>query len=199
MGGGGALADAARPAAGRGTVRTHRPAPGDPTPPGPGPAGAGDTGSWPTYERIKAPLARRGNALHAGAWWLWALGLATAASRTTNPLLLGLIVGVAGYVVAARRTSAPWARSYSAFLKLGLFVIGLRLFFSVLLGSPIPGAHTLFTLPELPSPPGRPRASASAGASPPSSSSSPSTTAPSSPPSSSASAPRTPSPTRPGC
>lgn len=152
VGGGGALADAARPAAGRGTVRTHRPAPGDPTPPGPGPAGAGHTGSWPTYERIKAPLARRGNALHAGAWWLWALGLATAASRTTNPLLLGLIVGVAGYVVAARRTSAPWARSYSAFLKLGLFVIGLRLFFSVLLGSPIPGAHTLFALPELPLP-----------------------------------------------
>ena len=26
--------------------------------------------------------------LHPGAWWLWALGLATAASRTTNPLLL---------------------------------------------------------------------------------------------------------------
>ncbi|MGW4690571.1 energy-coupling factor transporter transmembrane protein EcfT [Streptomyces sp. NPDC004244] len=99
-----------------------------------------------------APEARRGNALHAGAWWLWALGLATAASRTTNPLLLGLIVAVAGYVVAARRTAAPWARSYTAFLKLGLFVIGLRLVFSVLLGSPIPGTHLLFTLPEVPLP-----------------------------------------------
>ena len=33
---------------------------------------------------------------HPGAWWVWALGLATAASRTTNPLLLGLIVAVAG-------------------------------------------------------------------------------------------------------
>ncbi|MCX5075639.1 energy-coupling factor transporter transmembrane component T [Streptomyces sp. NPDC054949] len=99
-----------------------------------------------------APEARRGNALHAGAWWLWALGLATAASRTTNPLLLGLIVGVAGYVVAARRTSAPWARSYGAFVKLGLFVIGLRLVFSMLLGSPLPGSHTLFTLPEVPLP-----------------------------------------------
>ncbi|MFD0267406.1 energy-coupling factor transporter transmembrane protein EcfT [Streptomyces sp. NPDC127106] len=99
-----------------------------------------------------APEARRGNALHAGAWWLWALGLATAASRTTNPLLLGLVVAVAGYVVAARRTAAPWARSYAAFLKLGLFVIGLRLLFSVLLGSPIPGTHVLVTLPEIPLP-----------------------------------------------
>ncbi|MCM1972139.1 MULTISPECIES: energy-coupling factor transporter transmembrane component T [unclassified Streptomyces] len=106
----------------------------------------------PTYKKWRAPEATRGNALHAGAWWLWALGLATAASRTTNPLLLGLIVGVAGYVVAARRTDAPWARSYGAFVKLGLFVIGLRLVFSMLLGSPIPGVHTLFTLPEVPLP-----------------------------------------------
>ncbi|XDV66379.1 energy-coupling factor transporter transmembrane protein EcfT [Streptomyces sp. R33] len=140
-----------------GAGRTRRPADDDLIPAGPGPAGAGDAGSWPTYEksrvrRLAAPQARRGNALHAGAWWLWALGLATAASRTTNPLLLGLIVGVAGYVVAARRTSAPWARSYTAFLKLGLFVIGLRLLFSVLLGSPIPGAHVLLTLPEVPLP-----------------------------------------------
>ncbi|MFF5443403.1 energy-coupling factor transporter transmembrane component T [Streptomyces sp. NPDC012888] len=99
-----------------------------------------------------APEASRGNALHAGAWWLWALGLATAASRTTNPLLLGLIVGVAGYVVAARRTDAPWARSYGAFVKLGLAVLGLRLVFSALLGSPIPGSHVLLTLPEVPLP-----------------------------------------------
>ncbi|MFE0583300.1 MULTISPECIES: energy-coupling factor transporter transmembrane component T [unclassified Streptomyces] len=104
------------------------------------------------YERFGPPRDGRATALHAGAWWLWALGLATAASRTTNPLLLGLIVGVAGFVVAARRTDAPWARSYGAFLKLGLVVIGLRLLFSMLLGSPIPGTHTLFVLPEVPLP-----------------------------------------------
>ena len=99
-----------------------------------------------------SPEASRSNALHAGAWWLWALGLAVAASRTTNPLLLGLIVGVAGYVVAARRTDAPWARSYGAFVKLGLVVIAIRVLFSVVLGSPIPGTHTLLTLPEVPLP-----------------------------------------------
>ncbi|MEV8389898.1 MULTISPECIES: energy-coupling factor transporter transmembrane protein EcfT [unclassified Streptomyces] len=101
---------------------------------------------------LRAPEANRSNALHAGAWWLWALGLAVAASRTTNPLLLGLLVGVAGYVVAARRTDAPWARSYGAFIKLGLAVIVIRLLFSVFLGSPVPGERVLVTLPEVPLP-----------------------------------------------
>ncbi|MFF0445095.1 energy-coupling factor transporter transmembrane protein EcfT [Streptomyces sp. NPDC004609] len=102
--------------------------------------------------RFRAPEADRSNALHAGAWWLWALGLAVAASRTTNPLLLGLIVGVAGYVVAARRTDAPWARSYTAFVKLGLIVLAVRALFAMALGSPIPGTHLLFALPEVPLP-----------------------------------------------
>ncbi|MEK2475447.1 MULTISPECIES: energy-coupling factor transporter transmembrane component T [Streptomyces] len=101
---------------------------------------------------MSAPHATRSTALHAGAWWVWALGLATAASRTTNPLLLGLLIGVAGYVVAVRRTDAPWARSYGAFVRLGLVVLGIRLVFAFVLGSPIPGTHTLVTLPELPLP-----------------------------------------------
>ena len=101
---------------------------------------------------LRAPLATRSTSLHPGAWWLWALGLATAASRTTNPLLLGLLIAVAGYVVAVRRTNAPWARSYGAFLKLGLLVLAIRLFFAFFLGSPIPGTHVLVTLPEVPLP-----------------------------------------------
>ncbi|MEU7639792.1 CbiQ family ECF transporter T component [Streptomyces sp. NPDC059101] len=101
---------------------------------------------------MSAPRATRSTALHAGAWWVWALGLATAASRTGNPLLLGLLAAVAGYVVAVRRTDAPWARSYGAFVKLGLMVLGIRLVFAFVLGSPIPGTHTLVTLPELPLP-----------------------------------------------
>ncbi len=139
-------AEPSRPtAAGRNSARGGRMAPVVPAR-----GGGGDArGRW---GRLRAPEASRSNSLHAGAWWLWALGLATAASRTTNPLLLGLLVGVAGYVVAARRTDAPWARSYGAFVKLGLVVIGIRVLFSVVLGSPIPGTHILFTLPEVPLP-----------------------------------------------
>ncbi|MGP3990453.1 CbiQ family ECF transporter T component [Streptomyces sp. 3N207] len=100
----------------------------------------------------RAPLSTRSTALHPGAWWLWALGLATAASRTTNPLLLALLIAVAGYVVAVRRTDAPWARSYTAFLKLGILVLAIRLVFAFFLGSPIPGSRVLAELPEVPLP-----------------------------------------------
>ena len=34
-------------------------------------------------------LERLPRELHPVAWWIWALGMATAATRTTNPLLLG--------------------------------------------------------------------------------------------------------------
>jgi len=89
--------------------------------------------------------------LHPGAWWLWALALATAASRTTNPLLLGLLLAVAGHVVVARRTDAPWARAFVVFLKLGLVVVAIRVVAQVLLGHHGDGI-TLVTLPVLPLP-----------------------------------------------
>lgn len=73
--------------------------------------------------------------LHPGAWWLWALGLATAAARTTNPLLLLLIAAVAGLVVSERRVPGPWSRSSAAFLKLGLLVIAIRVVFELIFGA----------------------------------------------------------------
>ena len=96
-----------------------------------------------------APSGRRG--LHPGAWWLWAACMAGAASRTTNPILLLLIGAVAVYVVAARRTSAPWSRSIVVFLRLGLVVIVLRVLLVIVFGIRLPG-HVLFTLPHVPLP-----------------------------------------------
>ncbi|MEI7778906.1 MAG: energy-coupling factor transporter transmembrane component T [Actinomycetes bacterium] len=98
--------------------------------------------------RPGAKWALRQRWLHPGAWWLWALGLAAAASRTTNPFLLLLIIGTSGYVVAARRPATAWGASFGAFLRVGAFVIALRLGFAVLIGLPI-GTHLLFTLPEV--------------------------------------------------
>jgi energy-coupling factor transport system permease protein len=92
---------------------------------------------------------RRG--LHPGAWWLWAACLAGAASRTTNPILLLLIACVAGYVVSARRTAAPWARSIVVFIRLGIVVIVLRVVLVIVFGDRLPG-HVLFTLPHVPLP-----------------------------------------------
>ena len=87
--------------------------------------------------------------LHAGAWWLWALGLAAAASRTTNPLLLALLLAVAAFVVAARRTSAPWGGAFGAFLRLGLIIIAIRVVFQAVFGAHVGGTTVLIRLPEV--------------------------------------------------
>jgi energy-coupling factor transport system permease protein len=91
--------------------------------------------------------------LHPAAWWAWAIGLAMAASRTTNPLLLALVVAVAGFVVASRRELGA-ASPFGAFLRLGLLVIAMRVLLVALLGGGVPGQTVLFTLPELPLPTG---------------------------------------------
>ncbi|MCC5950956.1 MAG: energy-coupling factor transporter transmembrane protein EcfT [Acidimicrobiia bacterium] len=77
--------------------------------------------------------------------------MATAASRTTNPLLLALLIAVVAQVVAARRTDAPWARGFKAYIILGLVVIAIRVVFRMLLDGQH-GTHVLFTLPEIPLP-----------------------------------------------
>ena len=89
--------------------------------------------------------------LHPGAWWLWALGLATAASRTTNPLLLLLIIAVLTFVVSARKPDAPWGRSFSFFVRLAVVVIVVRIGIQILLSAQI-GTTTLLALPGIPLP-----------------------------------------------
>ena len=72
--------------------------------------------------------------LHPAAWWVWALGLAAAASRTTNPLILGLVIAVATLVVMARRGDAPWALSFRLYVWVGVFVVVMRVAFRVVFG-----------------------------------------------------------------
>lgn len=85
------------------------------------------------------------------AWWVWALGLAAAASRTTNPWLLTLVVLVVVVVVAARRTDAPWALSFRFYLLLGLVIVVLRVVFRVIFGGGL-GETVLLDLPTVPLP-----------------------------------------------
>lgn len=90
--------------------------------------------------------------LHPGAWWLWALGLAAAATRTINPVPLLLLVAVTWFVVTARRGDEPWAASYGLFFKLALAMIAIHVVFQALLSRSNEGLIVLFTLPELPIP-----------------------------------------------
>jgi energy-coupling factor transport system permease protein len=104
---------------------------------------------------VSAALSARRmpRALHPVAWWLWAIALATAASRTSNPLLLVLIFAVLGLVVTLRRTDAPWARGYRFYLLMALTVIGIRVVFRAVFESGVaPGQAVLFRLPHIPTP-----------------------------------------------
>lgn len=86
--------------------------------------------------------------VHPGAWWAWALGLATAASTTTNPLLLGLLLAVACLVVAARRGTSPWARAFRLYLWLGVAIVVVRVVLHVVVGLKF-GTVALLPVPAL--------------------------------------------------
>ena len=90
--------------------------------------------------------------LHPGAWWLWSLGLAVAASRTTNPWLLLLILAVACHVVVMRRSDAPWAMAFRLYLYLAAVIVVVRVAFRVLLGGSDGQGTVLVHLPTIPLP-----------------------------------------------
>ena len=89
--------------------------------------------------------------LHPIAWWSWAIGLATAASLTTNPLLLLLIMGSVTVVVMARRSGHPFGRSFRLYAMLAALTVVLRVVFRIILGGQEIG-HVLLDLPEIPLP-----------------------------------------------
>lgn len=98
-----------------------------------------------------SPARRPPRLLHPAAWWGWAICVAIAASHTTNPLLLGLLLVAVAYVVASRRQPSPWSKSFGVFLRIGLLAIAIRvLLFAVL--APASGAHVLVRLPQVPLP-----------------------------------------------
>jgi len=101
--------------------------------------------------RVRGRLPRT---LHPIAWWLWAIGLATAVSRTTNPLLLALALAVLAVVVSSRRSEAPWARAFKYYLGMALVVIAIRVVFRSVFGGDvgIGGMHVLVRLPRVPLP-----------------------------------------------
>lgn len=92
-----------------------------------------------------------GRAVHPWAWWGWAIGVAVAASLSTNPLFLVLLGTVVIGVVLWRRTDSPWARAIWAYVVLAVVVVLIRVGFTILVGSG-GGATVLFTLPTVPLP-----------------------------------------------
>ncbi len=104
-------------------------------------------------EPAGATPAARGR-LHPIAWWVWALGLATAASHTTNPLLLLLVLGVLGFVVASRRSERPGPApsSTTSTWPSPSWPSGSSSGPSSAVTSDTDGMHVLFRLPHIPLP-----------------------------------------------
>ena len=91
-------------------------------------------------------MSRLPRHVHPGAWWLWALGLAVVAGLSDNPLVLGLVLVVAGLVVTSRRGTSPWARAFRLYLLLGGAVVAIRVVLYVVVGLKT-GGHVLLRLP----------------------------------------------------
>lgn len=91
------------------------------------------------------------SALHPMAWWVWALGLALATTRTEDPWSVALIVAAAVAVVFCCRDGSPWARAFPAYLVLGAVIVLIRVGFYVLVGIKT-GAPVLLALPRIPLP-----------------------------------------------
>ncbi|MDQ2850347.1 MAG: energy-coupling factor transporter transmembrane protein EcfT [Actinomycetota bacterium] len=101
---------------------------------------------------VRAPRASRlPRTVHPIAWWVWAIGMATASTWTTNPLLLLLLIAVTTAVVLARRGDSPWSRSFRLYVRLGILIVVLRVIFRIIFGGG-EGNDVLFHLPSIPLP-----------------------------------------------
>ncbi len=110
------------------------------------------------FPRVSATSVQSGwvryrlpRSLHPIAWWVWALGVMTTASLTTNPLIEALLLAVTTFVVVARRDDGPWARSFRLYAALALAVFVLRILYRVVFGGG-DGDTILFRLPAIPLP-----------------------------------------------
>lgn len=90
------------------------------------------------------------------AAWLWAAGVAVAASRTSNPLVhLLILVALAFAVACVRRFSAVPAanrRLFGAFVWIGVVTIAVRLVFGLVFGTGTSAGSVVFTVPAVPLP-----------------------------------------------
>lgn len=102
--------------------------------------------TYTTAQPAPPASVRERHWLHPMAWWAWAVGLAIAASSTTNPLLLLGLVAAAAIVVDRRRPDAPWSRSFAFFVRIAVFIVVIRVLAQVLFGAPT-GAIVVLDLP----------------------------------------------------
>jgi energy-coupling factor transporter transmembrane protein EcfT len=82
------------------------------------------------------------------SWWLWSIFLAAAAIRSQNNLFGLLLILLLTLVVSKCKNTNNWGNPFKLTLQLALAATLIRLFFAVLIGTPLPG-KIIFSLPQL--------------------------------------------------
>ncbi len=89
--------------------------------------------------------------MHPVAWWVWALGIAVATTRTPGIVSTAILLVALVVVVAVRHTPSAFSRAFPAYLALAGGIVVVRVLFYVLIGLKT-GADVLIPLPRIPLP-----------------------------------------------
>jgi len=82
------------------------------------------------------------------SWWLWSILLAAAAIRAGTLCIGFLLILIFTLFVAKHKKSDEWGNPFKLTIQLALAATVVRLFFAILIGTPLPG-KTLISLPQL--------------------------------------------------
>jgi energy-coupling factor transport system permease protein len=82
------------------------------------------------------------------SWWLWSIFLAAAAIRAQMIYIEFFLILIFALVVAKHKNSDEWGDPFKLTLQLALAATVIRLFFAILIGTPLPG-KVLISLPQL--------------------------------------------------
>ena len=86
--------------------------------------------------------------MHSISWWLWSITLATTAVRSQSFLFGLLLITLFAIVVSRNKNNQSWGNPFKLTLQLALVATFIRVFFAILIGTPLPG-QVLITLPQL--------------------------------------------------
>ena len=90
--------------------------------------------------------------VHPIAWWIWALGIAVATTRTPGAASTGLLIGAVVFVVVLCRDDSTFARAFPAYLVLAGAIVVIRMIFYILVGVKGGGGAVVLPLPAIPLP-----------------------------------------------
>ncbi|HMM81997.1 MAG TPA: energy-coupling factor transporter transmembrane component T [Terrimesophilobacter sp.] len=89
--------------------------------------------------------------MHPVAWWVWALGIAVATTRSPGIVSTAILIFALVAVVALCHTPSAFSRAFPAYLALAAGVVVVRVAFYVLVGLKS-GTDVLLPLPRIPLP-----------------------------------------------